>query len=61
MEETSFNQNMKSFFLKCKRVWHALKKPTRSEFETVTKVSAIGVLVLGVIGFAISILMNLFF
>lgn len=61
MEDSNLSQNMKSFFFKCKRVWHSLKKPTRSEFETVTKVSAIGILVLGVIGFLISILMSFFF
>jgi len=50
----------KSFFLKCKRVWHVLKKPTRKEFETIAKVSAIGILALGVIGFLISIVMKMF-
>jgi len=52
--------DLKSFFFKSKRVWYVLKKPTREEFEQVTKISAIGILVIGVLGFAISILMNLF-
>lgn len=51
----------KSFLLKCKRVWYVLKKPTRKEFETITKVSAIGILLLGVLGFLISIVMKMFF
>lgn len=50
---------MKSFTLKCKRVWYVLKKPTRREFETVAKVSAIGILVLGFIGFLISLVMKM--
>ena len=50
----------KSFFFKSKRVWHVLKKPTREEFEQITKISAIGILIIGVLGFAISILINLF-
>ena len=50
----------KLFFMKCKRVWHVLKKPTRKEFETITKVSAIGILILGVLGFLISIIMKMF-
>jgi len=50
----------KSFFLKCKRVWHVLKKPTKKEFETIAKVSALGILVLGVLGFIISMLMKIF-
>ena len=52
--------NAKSFFFKSKRVWHVLKKPTKEEFLQVTKISAIGILIVGVLGFAISILMNLF-
>ena len=52
---------VKSFLLRCKRVWLALKKPTRKEFETIAKVSALGILLLGVLGFAISMIMNLFF
>ena len=51
----------KSFLIKCKRVWHILKKPTMDEFWTVTKISALGVAVIGVLGFAISIVVNIFF
>lgn len=51
----------KSFFTKCRRVWHTLKKPTKKEFEMVAKVSAIGILALGTFGFLISILMKTFF
>ena len=51
---------IKSFGVKCKRVWLALKKPTKDEFTKVAKVSAAGILILGVIGFAISIFMKIF-
>ena len=47
-----------SFILKCKRVWHALRKPTKKEFWTVARVAAIGILALGLAGFAISALMK---
>jgi len=50
----------KSFFLKCKRVWHALKKPTKQEFAMTAKISAIGIALLGVIGFLISLVMKAF-
>ncbi len=50
----------KSFLLKCKRVWHTLKKPSRKEFEQITKVSAIGIAILGVLGFIISMTMKAF-
>jgi len=53
-------QSTKSFLMKCKRVWHVLTKPSRKEFEQVAKISAIGILILGVLGFLISILMKAF-
>ncbi len=53
-------QNAKSFFVKCKRVWFSLRKPTMKEFQTVTKITALGALVLGAIGFVISLAVNAF-
>ncbi len=44
----------KAFFFKCKRVWLVLKKPSKKEYETIAKVSAIGIVILGFIGFIIS-------
>lgn len=52
-----FNK-LKSFAIQSKRVWHLLKKPTRKEFETVAKVSAIGILVIGLGGFIISVIVK---
>lgn len=57
----AFLTKTKSFIIKCKRVWHTLRKPSRREFEMVAKVSAIGILALGTFGFLISILMKSFF
>jgi protein transport protein SEC61 subunit gamma-like protein len=51
---------LKSFFLKCKRVWQVLKKPTKKEFELTAKVSAIGIGLLGLLGFLISLILSLF-
>jgi len=42
------------------RVWRLLKKPTMSEFKTISKVTAIGLLVVGALGFAISVTMKIF-
>jgi protein translocase SEC61 complex gamma subunit len=47
-----------SEFIKYKRVWRLLKKPTMSEFKMISKVSLIGLLLIGAIGFAISVVMN---
>jgi len=57
---SEFVNHTKSFFFKCKRVWHILRKPTTNEFWTVTKISAIGISVIGAVGFAISIAVNSF-
>ena len=40
-------------------MWHLLKKPNREEFTTIAKVSASGLGLIGVIGFLISLVMNL--
>lgn len=47
-------QPVKSFIVQSTRVWHLLKKPTNEEFKTMAKVSAIGILLLGAIGFVIA-------
>jgi protein transport protein SEC61 subunit gamma-like protein len=51
--------SLKSFFEKCKRVWSVLKKPTKEEFLTVAKVSAIGILIIGFLGFIIANIVHL--
>jgi protein translocase SEC61 complex gamma subunit len=61
----SIGSRIKSFAIQSKRVWHVLKKPTGTEFKTVSKVSAIGILILGAMGFIIGdglrIIATLFF
>ncbi len=52
--------SLKSFVGKCKRVWMVLKKPTKDEFLKVAKVSAVGILIIGLLGFVISIIMKIF-
>ncbi|MAG28261.1 protein translocase SEC61 complex subunit gamma [Candidatus Pacearchaeota archaeon] len=45
---------IKSFVIQSKRVWHVLRKPSKYEFNTVAKVSALGILIIGLVGFIIS-------
>ena len=52
--------SIKSFVIKCRRVWQVLKKPSRKEVETIAKVSAIGIAIIGFLGFFISIMMKVF-
>ncbi|MDP4039885.1 MAG: protein translocase SEC61 complex subunit gamma [Candidatus Pacearchaeota archaeon] len=51
---------LKSFIAQSVRVWRILKKPTKQEFSLISKVSAIGILVLGIIGFLISLVVKAF-
>lgn len=45
---------LRSFILECKRVLQVTKKPSMLEFKSILKVTAIGILIIGVIGFLIS-------
>ncbi len=54
-------QKLKSFLEQCSRVWHVLKKPSMDELKSISKITAIGLLAIGLIGFLISILVNLFY
>jgi len=48
--------DLKKLFQQSKRVWQVTRKPTPTEFKTVAKVSAIGILVIGLIGFIIQVI-----
>jgi protein transport protein SEC61 subunit gamma-like protein len=43
----------KEFVKECKRVWAITKKPNREEFKTIVKISGVGILLIGLIGFLI--------
>ena len=51
----------KEFIGKCARVLRVARKPTGKEVSLVSKVSAIGVLAIGALGFIISIIFILAF
>ena len=53
-------QKLKSFTAQSLRVWRILKKPSAYEFKTVAKVSALGILAMGLIGFIFSIIIKSF-
>lgn len=48
-----------SGFSRYVRVWRLLKKPTMQEFKLISKVSALGILLIGALGFIISVLITL--
>ena len=50
--------DIKSFSKQCLRVWHLLKRPGKEEYLTVAKISALGIGIIGLLGFAISLVMQ---
>ena len=46
---------LKEFFQQCGRVFRISRKPTMEEIKQVSKISALGLLVIGMIGFLITI------
>jgi len=54
-------EKITSFYLQCVRVWHLLKKPTNEEFKAIAKVSALGILAIGAVGFIVADIIKIFF
>lgn len=53
-------EKLVSFILQSKRVWLLLKKPTGEEFKAIAKISALGILAIGAVGFIIADLIKIF-
>lgn len=52
-------EKMKNFVQESARVFRVTKKPTKDEYFTILKVSAIGILVIGLLGFLLHIIEQL--
>jgi len=50
---TRIMERLKRFIIECKRVLRVTKKPDKQEFITIVKISAMGMAIMGVIGFLI--------
>ena len=61
MDFSSMIAKLKEFIGECKRVLMVTKKPTKVEFKTIVKVSAIGMGLIGLFGFLIFMLKELLF
>jgi protein transport protein SEC61 subunit gamma and related proteins len=59
-EKITARTKLKSFMQQCLRVWHLLKKPDKEEFTTIAKVSAIGLGIVGALGFLIAMALVFF-
>jgi protein transport protein SEC61 subunit gamma-like protein len=51
----------RTFVHECRRVLKITKKPTRDEFKTIVKVSGLGMIIIGLIGFIVTMVKQLFF
>ena len=54
----ALKEKLSSLLAQCRRVWQLLRKPTTEEFKAASKISAIGLGIIGLIGFVITIVMN---
>jgi protein transport protein SEC61 subunit gamma-like protein len=64
MEEestSSWQYKVKSFVGECIRVLKVTKKPDAIEFKTIVKVSGLGILIIGMLGFIVQMVKLLFF
>ena len=50
----SYWQRFTSFLVECRRVWQVTKKPTKEELKVIVKVTGIGILAIGMLGFLIN-------
>ncbi|MEM4637793.1 MAG: protein translocase SEC61 complex subunit gamma [Candidatus Woesearchaeota archaeon] len=60
-EKQSLWIKLKSFVNECIRVLKITKKPTKEEFKTISKISGLGILIIGLIGFIIHLIDVLLF
>jgi len=50
---------LKEFYVECVRVVKITRKPDRIEFKTIVKVSGLGIIIIGFIGFLIHMIKQL--
>ena len=58
---TSWKYKIKSFIQEAIRVLKITKKPDTVEFKTIVKVSGLGILIIGLLGFVVQMIKLLFF
>ena len=59
MDENSKLYKLKMFINECKRVLRVTKRPDSFEFKTIVKVSGLGMGIIGLIGFLVSMIKTL--
>ena len=61
MNLSSYWIRFKSFINECIRVLKVTRKPSKEEFRTIVKVSGLGMILIGLIGFIITMIKQLLF
>ena len=61
MDLNSYWMRFRGFINECLRVLRVTRKPDKTEFTTIVKVSGLGMALIGLIGFVITMLKQLFF
>jgi len=54
-EKPSILKKFKRFIIQSKRVFKVTKKPSKEEFKIISKVTGIGILIIGLLGFVIKL------
>ena len=55
MNLNKYWMKFKSFIKECRRVLKVTKKPSQEEFKMIVKITGLGIIVIGLIGFIITI------
>ncbi len=55
-EKPSLFHKIKRFAIECKRVLKVTKKPNKMEFGVIVKVSGLGMIIIGLVGFIIQMI-----
>ena len=61
MEVASWPARIKDYIIECRRVLKVTQKPSNMEFKTIVKVSGLGIIIIGMIGFVITMIRQLAF
>ncbi|MDI6724890.1 MAG: protein translocase SEC61 complex subunit gamma [Methanobacterium sp.] len=53
------SESISQFIKQCRRVLYISKRPDREEFQNVSKITGIGIIIIGTIGFIITLIAQL--
>jgi len=60
-EKLTIMQKMKKFYGESQRVLTVTRKPNREEYKTIVKVSGLGMAIIGIIGFILTMIKQMIF